>query len=992
MNERKPILRKKFRKKELKSKKGITLIALVITIIVMLILAGVSLNATIGENGILSQAKNATYMESKAILEEYLQQKYVENYDDIDSSDNKILQLQDIYPEYFYIPAREGIGNLKYIVNNEGNSLYLIKKSGLPKEIQKSLKDGNAGSGTYSDYRNLNDVYGITSDLKVYYSSGSGNALIGITKDELDIDDPFREVFAAGSSYSNLINMGDSSKNVTAEEIKKVKDLKISSDSGITSLDELSNFISLQSLTLEDYNGSLSGIQNATGIYYLYMKNCEISNYSYIGGLNNKLKYLYLYCTNDDEISKLCSKNLGIASYDMEELEYLGIMGADLINNAHIKLYGYQYHTWMTEKAPKIITSVENLNNLTQITKEKIKYLFLNNNAIKSLNGIEGFKNIYLLRVEYNEIKDLTGINNMNNLTYLFANNNQLGIEEIYDETLENSGKDSTKDVMNILKDKNNLYYLNIENNNLRWLGYIADRENIKNIYLANNTTLCDVSSIINIICNAYEYSLDSKYSLEIIDVENTQVLDLKDFTLSYSNLEYISNCKNLERLRLDNVKIMDNSNNVILDEIVITDKIVNCLKNYSKMKSLSLINLDKLKSITFVDNMPDLRYIDLRGCGCIDLSNLNNLNYLSCFFIDNSNIDLTKIQTAISKATGSGEQYWIGNYNSGFLCKNTILIKQLEQCSEITNLRLGIHDFGYYNYDIILDLSKCEKLKYLNGVAFNTKKIILPSSLEGIDEWAYSSTILDFSNCKNLRYFKLVLQDGSEEFWTEIFKTLKDCTKLTTLDMYRCNGFTDLNCFEPLKNLNITTISLGGYHYYYDYYLTSLDGIQYFPNLINLNIAYCPKLNDLDGLSYLNKLENVNISYCELLKNVNFLNGCTSVKAISCTNCNIEDISALSTIQGLKNINFSNNKISNLKALEDLIYLETASLTNNVIYDTASYFDENNIIRVNNIDILSNLNIYINGSLINLYLQGNTGIIDFSKLSSLNWNDKSGF
>ena len=32
---------------------GITLIALVITIIVMLILAGVSLNATIGENGII---------------------------------------------------------------------------------------------------------------------------------------------------------------------------------------------------------------------------------------------------------------------------------------------------------------------------------------------------------------------------------------------------------------------------------------------------------------------------------------------------------------------------------------------------------------------------------------------------------------------------------------------------------------------------------------------------------------------------------------------------------------------------------------------------------------------------------------------------------------------------------------------------------------------------------------------------------------------------
>ena len=43
----------------LNNKAGITLIALVISIIVMLILAGVSLNATIGDNGIITQAQNA---------------------------------------------------------------------------------------------------------------------------------------------------------------------------------------------------------------------------------------------------------------------------------------------------------------------------------------------------------------------------------------------------------------------------------------------------------------------------------------------------------------------------------------------------------------------------------------------------------------------------------------------------------------------------------------------------------------------------------------------------------------------------------------------------------------------------------------------------------------------------------------------------------------------------------------------------------------------
>ena len=45
---------------KLKEVKGITLIALVITIIVLLILAGVSIAALSGNNGILTKAKEAS--------------------------------------------------------------------------------------------------------------------------------------------------------------------------------------------------------------------------------------------------------------------------------------------------------------------------------------------------------------------------------------------------------------------------------------------------------------------------------------------------------------------------------------------------------------------------------------------------------------------------------------------------------------------------------------------------------------------------------------------------------------------------------------------------------------------------------------------------------------------------------------------------------------------------------------------------------------------
>ena len=54
----------------LKGQKGITLVALVITIIVLLILASVTISLTLGENGIFQTAKNAGKNYSNAAKDE----------------------------------------------------------------------------------------------------------------------------------------------------------------------------------------------------------------------------------------------------------------------------------------------------------------------------------------------------------------------------------------------------------------------------------------------------------------------------------------------------------------------------------------------------------------------------------------------------------------------------------------------------------------------------------------------------------------------------------------------------------------------------------------------------------------------------------------------------------------------------------------------------------------------------------------------------------
>jgi hypothetical protein len=96
--------------------------------------------------GIITKAQDANFKTGMVALEEFLQQKYVENYESFDDDTSKIVQLQNLYSDYFYIPSNEGIGNLRYIVDSEGHALYLIKKSGLPDEIKSQLMGGEAGN------------------------------------------------------------------------------------------------------------------------------------------------------------------------------------------------------------------------------------------------------------------------------------------------------------------------------------------------------------------------------------------------------------------------------------------------------------------------------------------------------------------------------------------------------------------------------------------------------------------------------------------------------------------------------------------------------------------------------------------------------------------------------------------------------------------------------------------------------------------------------
>ena len=393
-----------------------------------------------------------------------MNQYYVSHYDTLpQDANNKVEALQSNIESssWFWMPKNYGFGALNYVVTSDGQMCYFIDKSAFEANSNSniSLKGGDAGDGTYSDYARMNDVYGVTGNLEVYYCASGKDSILGISEDDLDRDDPLREVLPAGSSIAKLIT-GDSNKGLTAEDIKSVKTLTIDSTSGVSNLEELYVLTSLEELILDGVNlENLNGISNAIQLYYVQFKNCTIDNYSNLGNVS-KLKYLYFYYSTsfenpNNQIEILCSSDKGIANANLSNLQYFGIYG--VVPNTQTVANSNNTHTKLT--------NIEPLANLSDSTKKAVKYMYLNNNSLTSIESLSGFENIYLLRVEQNKLLSLKGCENMNDLTYIHSNNNNLGDNEVYNEDLENNGKNEQEDAISSLKNKAKLYYVRLENN-----------------------------------------------------------------------------------------------------------------------------------------------------------------------------------------------------------------------------------------------------------------------------------------------------------------------------------------------------------------------------------------------------------------------------------------------------------------------------------------------------------------------------------------------
>ena len=139
------------------NQKGITLIALVITIIVLLILAGVAISILSGDNGILKHAANASEKtkqasEIEAMELAYMEQKMIQETDGKFDDNELISRIKSMLPDRIGKDYIESIQIGESLEVKTNNGLYLMDKNGkvtlsneptVPSEIASDTRYGN---------------------------------------------------------------------------------------------------------------------------------------------------------------------------------------------------------------------------------------------------------------------------------------------------------------------------------------------------------------------------------------------------------------------------------------------------------------------------------------------------------------------------------------------------------------------------------------------------------------------------------------------------------------------------------------------------------------------------------------------------------------------------------------------------------------------------------------------------------------------------------
>ncbi len=229
---------------KIKTNKGITLIALVITIIVLLILAGVTIASITGENGILSKATNARDNNTKASAEERVKTEVLGSYGSdgkisIEDLNNNLKNVEGLKYNGSAISGSNKIESLPATVNVDGYDVVITEQGNVEKAT--TLEDAKT-----DDMLTKNEDTPITVDNKIVkipagfkVADDSGNTIdegiviedseknqfvwVPVSKENFATEFVRIEGYEDGSLQSMLSSCGEANAEGVNEKVKETE-------------------------------------------------------------------------------------------------------------------------------------------------------------------------------------------------------------------------------------------------------------------------------------------------------------------------------------------------------------------------------------------------------------------------------------------------------------------------------------------------------------------------------------------------------------------------------------------------------------------------------------------------------------------------------------------------------------------------------------------------------------------------------------------------
>lgn len=368
-------------------------------------------------------------------------------------------------------------------------------------------------------------------------------------------------------------------------------------------------------------------------------------------------------------------------------LRYLSALDTTNVYNMQINAYYTQlYSSYVSAiSADSVIDSIclDDLTSFNQLASlEKLEYLAVEYTGIKTLAGVDKFKNLTSLDIGCTSITSLDGIQGCTELETLMAAGLEISDVSPLAGNVKLTGLDlSSNKIEDIsaLSELTALEKLALSDNSIMKIDALSKLTSLKTLYISNNNDITKLDGIANAT------------KLETLDVSDTRITSLNA----------------LEKLtELTTLSAYNSENEGLLSDI-------KGIKNLTKLTTLSINGNKELKSLEGLEGCTELTTLNASKCAIEDASPISKLTKATTI-----NLSENKLTSIVDAVKG------LNKLTSLNLSKNDITsISGIESAFE--------KDFA--GTVTITDNKNLEVLKDAEGKAIDLKKVYEKATFTGL-------------------------------------------------------------------------------------------------------------------------------------------------------------------------------------------------------------------------------------------------------------------